>query len=73
MSTMQTNEPDRTRFELRFRSLFNDGRGMTFPCDEHGRVVIDNLSTKLRLNYLYARTLIGREFSTPVVLPTTLH
>ncbi len=60
-------------FELRFQSLFNEGRGLVFPCDAQGRVDIDSLSQPLRLNYLYARTLIGREFAMPALLPRALH
>jgi hypothetical protein len=58
------------RFELRFQSLFQEGRAFSFPCDEQGRVDIDSLSQKARLNYFYARTVIGREFAMPAVLPT---
>ena len=56
-----------------FQSLFDEGRGYAFPCDEIGRVDIDGLSHRLRLNYLYVRTLIGRDFSMPAVIPSTLH
>lgn len=59
-------------FELCFKSLFDEGRGYAFPCDASGQVDIDTLSEKLRLNYLYARTLIGRDFSRPAVRPSTL-
>jgi hypothetical protein len=52
-------------FELRFHSLFNEGRGLAFPCDDVGKVDIDNLPDRARNNYLFARTLIGREFATP--------
>jgi hypothetical protein len=62
------------RFELRFRSLFHEGRGLSFPCDATGRVDIDGLSQRARLNYFYARTVIGREYSMPAVQPEyTLH
>jgi hypothetical protein len=61
------------RYELRFQSLFHEGRGYSFPCDAHGRVDIDALADKARLNYLYARTVIGREVATPLVLATRLH
>lgn len=61
-----------SRFELRFQSLFDEGRGYAFPCDAGGRVDLDALSEKLRTNYLYARTLIGRDFSMPAVRETTL-
>jgi hypothetical protein len=61
------------QFELRFQSLFDEGRGFAFPCDEAGHVDIDSLSSRARLNYFYARTVIGREVSMPAVLPSTLH
>jgi hypothetical protein len=59
-------------FELRFRSLFNEGRGLTFPCDAAGHVDLDRLSEQARNNYFYARSLIGRDFAMPAVL-RTLH
>ncbi len=59
-------------FELRFRSLFNEGRGLAFPCDAAGHVDLDGLSEHARNNYFYARTLIGRDFAMPAVL-RTLH
>ena len=62
------------RYELRFQSLFNEGRGLSFPCDAVGQVNIDSLSQRARLNYFYARTVIGREFSMPAVQSdATLH
>jgi hypothetical protein len=73
MTPTHGTDPAHTRFELRFRSLFHEGRALAFPCDADGHVVIDSLSHNGRLNYLYARTLIGREFQTPVVLPRTIH
>lgn len=59
-------------YELRFRSLFDEGRGLCFPCDKSGQVNIDSLSSRARLNYFYARTVIGREFSVPAVEPGTM-
>jgi len=56
-----------SRYELRFRSLFEEGRGFAFPCDAQGRVDIDAMSDRARLNYFYARTVIGRELTTPAV------
>ena len=53
------------RFELRFRSLFNEGRGLAFPCDAGGQVDLDALSERGRNNYLFARAMVGREFATP--------
>ena len=55
---------------LRFRSLFESGRGYAFPCDERGRVDLDDLSEEARNNYLYARAMVGRELAVPAVEPT---
>jgi hypothetical protein len=62
-------------FELRFQSLFHEGRGLAFPCDAAGRVDLDRLSERARCNYFYARSVIGRDFTTPAVLAcgTMLH
>ena len=57
----------RQAYELRFRSLHNPGRGYAFACDECGRVDLDGLSERARSNYLYARTVVGREFEMPAV------
>jgi hypothetical protein len=67
------NKPETARYELRFQSLFNEGRALAFPCDEGGRVELDALSEKARLNYLYARAVVGREFHAPAVLAAELH
>ncbi|MEO7338824.1 MAG: hypothetical protein ABIV63_19805 [Caldimonas sp.] len=56
-------------FEIRFQSLYNEGRALCFPCDEQGHVEMDALSERARRNYLYARAVIGREFAYPRVLP----
>jgi hypothetical protein len=61
------------RFELRFESLFEAGRGLSFPCDERGQVELDALSERAKRNYLYARAVIGREFATPRVQAADLH
>ena len=55
--------------QLQYRSLFNDGRGFAFPCDPQGRVDLDNLSERTRLNYLFVRAMVGREFTIPAVEP----
>jgi hypothetical protein len=54
-------------YELRFRSLFNPGRGYCFPCDASGHVDLDALSDGQRESYFYARTTVGREFESPAV------
>lgn len=60
-------------WELRFDSLFNDGRGWAFPCDADGHVDLDRLSERARSNYFFARTVIGRDVGFPTVRPCTLH
>lgn len=60
-------------YELRFRSLFDEGRALAFPCDEQGHVDLDTLSPRALNNYYYARTVVGREFCTPAVLRTRSH
>jgi hypothetical protein len=64
--SMMTTE-DRRHYELRFRSLFDAGRAYAFDCDAGGHVNLDALSAAAKVNYLYARTTIGREFCTPEV------
>jgi hypothetical protein len=54
-------------FELRFQSLFDEGRGYAFDCDAEGHVDIDTLSEQARLNYFYARAVIGLEVAMPAV------
>jgi hypothetical protein len=60
-------------FELRFQSLFDSGRGYAFPCDPEGHVDLDQLSERMRNNYLYARAMVGRELSVPAVTCSSLH
>lgn len=54
------------RYELRFAGLFNPGRGYAFPCDAQGHVDLDGLAERARINYFYARSVIGRELCPPV-------
>ena len=56
-------------FEIRFDSLFNEGRGLVFPCNENGQVDIDALSERSRSNYFFARGMLGREYAIPRVVP----
>ena len=59
------------QYQLRFESLFQQGRALAFPCDERGQVALDGLSERARRNYLYARAVVGREFATPTVVRET--
>lgn len=54
-------------FQLCFRSLFDSGRGYFFPCDRQGQVDLDQLSERARVNYLFARAMVGRELGVPAV------
>jgi len=54
-------------YEIRFQSLFNEGRALSFPCDAEGHVTLDSLSDRARDNYLYARAVVGREYAFPCV------
>jgi hypothetical protein len=67
MDSSSTTSRQRSGYELRFQSLFKEGRGLTFPCDSVGKVDLDSLSERARHNYLYARAVIGREFTLPAV------
>ena len=60
-------------FELRFQSLFDEDRALAFPCDAAGRVNLDALSERARVNYLYARAVVGREFAMPAVRLAARH
>ena len=63
----------RAEFELRFQSLYDEGRGLVFPCDEAGLVDIDALTARARANYLFARALIGREYTCPELCLSARH
>jgi len=54
-------------YEIRFQSLYDAGRGVSFPCDAQGRVLIDRLNDRARQAYQRARDLVGREYATPAV------
>jgi hypothetical protein len=70
---MNTRPVPLATYEIRFQSLFNEGRALTFPCDAEGHVQMDELSDRARNNYLYARAVVGREFATPSVLVREVH
>lgn len=55
------------QFEVRFESLFNPGRALAFPCDDHGHVDLDALPMRARNNYLFARAMVGKDFSPPAL------
>ena len=54
-------------YQLCFRPLSTTATAREFRCDAAGRVDLDALSERERLDYLYARALIGRDFGRPAV------
>ncbi|MEJ8839581.1 hypothetical protein [Ramlibacter sp. AN1133] len=60
------------KFQLRFQSLSRTGCDFAFSCDQHGHVDLDGMGERERLNYLYARAMIGREVAYPAVEVITL-
>ena len=73
MSNPSVTNPSRPlRYELIFQSLFHLGRSYAFSCDAAGTVDMDSLSEAAREDYLYARAVIGREYSIPAVIDSAL-
>ena len=70
---MNANASTQSGFELRFQSLFDEGRALAFPCDAAGHVELDALSERARSNYFYARTVVGRDFGFPAVQRALRH
>ncbi|WP_157264311.1 hypothetical protein [Azohydromonas aeria] len=62
-----SNPQSSPAYELRFQHLVNPERCFAFPCDAQGRVDMDALSERALNSYLFARALMGRDTSTPVV------
>lgn len=54
-------------FELRFQDLHHPGHGYSFDCDSQGHVDLDALTERQREMYLFVRSLVGRDYATPVV------
>jgi len=67
------NESAIGSYELRFQSLFDSGRGYSFPCGPDGQVDMNQLSDRARNNYLYARAMVGRELAVPAVRCGAVH
>jgi hypothetical protein len=63
------HEPRRAQRDFRdpVPVTLHRSRGLAFPCDASGQVNLDALSDRGRNNYLFARAMVGREFSTPDV------
>ncbi|WP_077035626.1 hypothetical protein [Pelomonas sp. KK5] len=62
---MTTSHNNQQHFEIRFESLFNSGRALSFPCDDHGHVDLDALPSRAKQNYFFARAMVGKDFCPP--------
>lgn len=71
MSASSPSHP--VQYEIRYQSLFNAGRALSFPCDAQGHVQMDQLSQTALNNYLYARAVVGREFAAPAIHVSDVH
>jgi len=60
-------------YEARFVSLFNGGRGVSFPCDAQGCVAMEHMTERARQNYQRVRSLVGTEYAAPAVQLSDLH
>jgi hypothetical protein len=69
MNSLPATSCDSSHYELRYRSLVDERHAFAFPCNASGIVDMDSLSERVRHNYLYARAVVGREFSRPDVQP----
>jgi hypothetical protein len=56
-------------FQVRFLSLFVQGRALAFPCDALGRVDTAALTARAKVNYLLAQELVGKDYSLPYIWP----
>ena len=63
-----TSATPRAAYELRFPCRSGEHSGFSFPCDVQGRVDMDELGDRARNDYLFARTVIGRDFLAPEVV-----
>lgn len=71
-SSNDTGQPA-SGYDLRFQALSDASRAYVFACDAQGHVDLDALSPTARLNYFLVRSLIGRDYAVPAVLPRVLH
>ena len=54
-------------YELWFHPIHRAQQTLSFRCDAHGRVDLDELSERGRTEYFYARTVVGVEFMPPAL------
>ena len=59
--------PFKPEFDVHFRSLLRRGFELIFPCDGEGRVNLDALGDRAKVDYLFARAMVGREYAGPAI------
>ncbi len=57
------------KFQLRFTSLYEQGKGYTFPCNNEGQPVVAEMSNKEIRSYNEVKELVGIEVSYPTKEP----
>jgi len=57
---------------LCFLALADGSEGYAFACDAAGQVNLDGLTERERIDYLYARAVVGREVAPPAVISLPL-
>jgi len=57
-------------YQIRFKALRPASQDVAFRCDDRGNVDLDSLCEKARIDYLFARALIGRNFARPAMVRT---
>jgi hypothetical protein len=67
MDTLAAIAPSTAAYELRFQSLFHNGRAFSFPCDAGGSVQWQAMSERARSSFVLARDGVGVEFAQPAV------
>jgi hypothetical protein len=60
-------------YEIHYDPIDLHGKPLIFPCDAEGHVPLDELSDTARIEYLYARAVVGVEYDRPAVLPCECH
>ena len=67
MNAQSAASPSAAGFRLHFRPLPPASRDYAVPCDAQGQVDLDALTDQARLDYFFARTVIGRQFAMPAL------
>ena len=60
-------------YQIEFCSLTHPEQTFVFPCSASGKVDLDALGSVDRINYFFARKMVGREVAAPLVIAARLH